>query len=344
VSNIYYRTNVRMANLGDDSAIVQLQLVDKNGHEIGEPIYPEVLPRSTRQVNGIAAAAGVTSSLDIFSVRATSENEDIRVWVSVVDNSTGDPVLYAPMIPDEDSDELWVPGLAHLPGANDSQWRSDLVFFNSGTQAVNAHIDYIASEDLGIQPFLQVNGLGEGMALYYVDMLGNSLLPYGVDSKGYLVIKAEAGSALPGVAGKTYNLDADGGTFGQNLFVFQKKDLTEENEVCYLPGIKTSPTLTSGFRTNLGILNTNEDAWTSTSLKALDMEGEVLSEIDEMWIEPAQFLQFNLADRMDLGDVEHLLTVEIKVLSGGPVGAYASEVDNRTQDPILIRAQEVLKK
>jgi hypothetical protein len=31
-------------------------------------------------------------------------------------------------------------------------------------------------------------------------------------------------------------------------------------------------------------------------------------------------------------------TVEIRVLSGGPVAAYASQIDNRTQDPILIPA------
>jgi len=343
VSNSYYRSNVRMANLGDEPITVTLELLDWHGGSIGEPVYKEILPKSTAQVNGMAAAAGVNNGLPIFSVRASCDSDDFRIWASVVDNSTGDPVLYAPMLPEDESTTLWIPGLAHLPGANGSQWRSDVVFFNPGTEDISAMVRYIASENLGIVPYMDA-GLKAGAAAYFVDILGESLLPSGVESKGYLKVEAVGDSRLPAVAAKTYNWQEDGGTFGQNLFVFQDRDLVEEGVKCYLPGVSTAEHNTEGFRTNIGILNTDETDWTSISLKALDEAGAVLGQIDIMWLQPAQFLQFGLADKLNLHDRDHVLTVEIEVLEGGPIAAYASQVDNRTQDPILIPAQKVLRK
>ena len=49
-------------------------------------------------------------------------------------------------------------------------------------------------------------------------------------------------------------------------------------------------------------------------------------------------VQGNVFDFTHIANVDMDGSVEIKVLWGGPVAAYASVIDNRTQDPILIPA------
>ncbi|HSL16430.1 MAG TPA: hypothetical protein VLB51_00825, partial [Methylomirabilota bacterium] len=55
-------------------------------------------------------------------------------------------------------------------------------------------------------------------------------------------------------------------------------------------------------------------------------------------LQPGVFIQENVFQVAYLANVEMDGSVEVKVLSGGPVAAYASLIDNRTQDPILIPA------
>ncbi|RLE23477.1 MAG: hypothetical protein DRJ65_11770 [Acidobacteria bacterium] len=338
VHNLYFRTNIRLANMSDESVVAAITLVDQHGEAIGETVYPTVQPRSTTQVNAVAEAAGISTFVDIFSVQIDTGSPAVSAWASVVDNLNGDPVLFSWMIAGEDDIKLWVPGLARLAGANDSEWRSDITFFNPISENLSFDVRYVPSEDLGIQPYLKIRGLQAGNALYYLDILGTTMLPTGVESKGYFVIEGFGGSGLPQVAARTYNLDLSGGTFGQNVFVFQSKDLITEGFRGFIAGIAISATDDTGFRTNIGLLNTNESEWTELRLTVLNEEGVATGDIVDLWLGPSQFKQFNLADRLNLPAVDMDASVVIKVLSGGPVAAYASTVDNRTQDPILIPA------
>jgi hypothetical protein len=58
-------------------------------------------------------------------------------------------------------------------------------------------------------------------------------------------------------------------------------------------------------------------------------------------IQPNVLLQDNVFNVAYLGNVDMQGSIEIEVVSGGPVAAYASIVDNQTQDPILIPADHV---
>jgi len=357
VSNTNFRTNIRLANFGPSAMRPELYLLNSEGRQVGNLLFPEVLPGSTTQINGIASAVGITSSLDAFSVRVIVPTSGLKAWASVVDNTTGDPVFLTPLLLEEDSTSMWIPGLAHLPGANGSLWRSDIVLYNPGSVPTDAQVDYIASEDLGTMPFMTIQGLLPGRAVYYVDILGNTLLPAGIDSKGYLIIHAAEGSLLPSVVGKTYNLNMSGGTFGQNLFVFQEKDLIPEGAKGFIPGISASVREDEGYRANIGLLNTDQESWAAYQIVALDEQGNVLDELPEYYLEPGQFSQFNISDHLHLGNGDYLLTLEVNVIlgngdylltlevnviAGGPVGVYVSEIDNRTQDPVLIPAQRFL--
>ncbi len=49
--------------------------------------------------------------------------------------------------------------------------------------------------------------------------------------------------------------------------------------------------------------------------------------------------QFDLAKKFGVGDITGTASVKIEVTEGGGVAAYATEIDNRTQDSIYIPAQ-----
>jgi len=252
----------------------------------------------------------------------------------VVDNFTGDPVYYVPAGTDET--KVWIPGIAHLAGANGSVWRSDITFLNDTDSVISTRIAYVPEDNsdvLGI-----VLGIPPGVLEYYVDILGVTLMPGGPDSKGHIVVTGEGDSPVPHIVARTYNVAPEGGTFGQNLKVFGADDLIHEGESGYIPGVSNSPSLDQGFRTNVGVLNTDTDNGATISVTLYDTEGGIAAYLPEHWIPPGKFVQHNIFQALGLDDQEIHASIEVHVVSGGPVAVYASEIDNRTQDPILVPA------
>jgi hypothetical protein len=282
----------------------------------------------------VIEAAGILTDVNIFSVAIDANGADLAMYASVIDNMTGDPVYYSPA--GTGNAKVWVPGIAHLAGANASEWRSDVTFLNDTEEPISATVTYVPEVGAGLNPGINL-GIQPGHAEYYVDILGVTLMPAGPDSKGHFVITGH-GSEVPNVVARTYNLAPEGGTFGQNLKVFGDADLIHEGQSGFIPGVANSPEADEGFRTNLGVLNTNTGQSTDIAITLYDIQGQVVVHLPEFSMWPGQFLQQNIFQTLGQGDVEMNGSIEIHVLSGGPVAAYASEIDNRTQDPILIPA------
>ena len=59
-------------------------------------------------------------------------------------------------------------------------------------------------------------------------------------------------------------------------------------------------------------------------------------------IAPGVLRQFDVAKKFGVGNVTGTASVKIEVTEGGGVAAYATEIDNRTQDSIYIPAQRML--
>jgi hypothetical protein len=338
VHNLYYRTNIGLANFGPyDAYGVTVTVYDDFGEQLGDPITTWVPGYSTRQIVEVIEAAGILVDVDIFSVAIDPNDADLTMYGSLVDNLTGDPVLYTPG--DLGNTTVWIPGIAHLPGANDSLWRSDITFLNDTDELVSARVEYVPERPLGFSPFMTVN-IQPGSAWYYVDVLGVSMLPPDTDTKGYFVVKGLSGSVVPAISAKTYNLAPQGGAFGQCLKVFTQADLIYEGETAYLPGVSNSADPNFGFRTNIGLLNTDPAAAAVVSVKALDADGHLIAYTTQWPLYPAQFHQTDVFDELGIADTDMVATLEIRVISGGPVAIYASEIDNLTQDPSLMPAMK----
>jgi hypothetical protein len=182
-----------------------------------------------------------------------------------------------------------------------------------------------------------IMNIDAGNALYYVDVLGVSMLPPETESKGYFVVTSRGDYGVPHMVARTYNLAPDGGTFGQNLKVFGEADLIHEGEFGYIPGVGNSTSPDTGFRTNVGVLNTDPDSGATIAVTLYGTGGTVIANLPSYWIPAGKFIQYNIFQALGI-DEDVQASIEVQVVSGGPVAVYASEIDNRTQDPILVPA------
>ncbi len=332
--NLYYRTNLGFANFSGQEVTLQVQLLDERGEPIGDPVYPMVPAYSTRQVLRVAERANIFTDLNVFAAQVETGGADVTGYASVVDNLTGDPVYLAPTVGEDMT--LWLPGVAHLSGLNDSQWRSDATFFNASDGPQTSRLDYYPETVGGVHRGLEFLGIQPGESFFFVDILQFMLGE--VESKGYFKLRSLDGNPVPRIAARTYNLDLAGGTFGQSLLAFGEGNLIPEGGVAFVPGVANSSRSDLGFRTNLGVVNTNLDQWLSLRVTVYAADGTVAGQRDSWFVEPGQSRQPNLFQLVGLGDVDMEGSLEVEVLAGGPAVVYVSEIDNRTQDPIFIPA------
>jgi hypothetical protein len=332
--DLYYRTNLGFANFTEQDVTLQVQLLDGSGEPLGDPVYPVVPAFSTRQVLRVAERANVFTDVPSFSARIDTGGAAVAGYASVVDNATGDPVYFSPS--EGEDTRLWLPGAAHLTGLNDSQWRTDVTFFNGADQATTSRLDYYPETPSADHYFYEFFGVQPEASFPFKDIVQELVGDF--ETKGYFVLRSLDGNPVPRIAARTYNQDVAGGTFGQNLLAFGEEDLVAEGGVAFIPGVANSSSSSAGFRTNLGVINTDPDTWLSLRVTVYAEDGSVAGQRDSWSIEPGQSRQPNLFQLVGLASVEMEGSVKIEVLSGGPAAIYVSEIDNRTQDPIFIPA------
>ena len=333
-----FRTNLRLVNYSDSDVWVPLTLFDRNGNQIGSGRSALVPGHSTKQINEIAPWLGVDGDMAPFSVRADVTGVEVQAFATVVDNMTGDSVLFLSSFSGEN--RLWLVGVASLEGVNNSQWRTDMWLYNPTGDWLAGEVEFVVGDSPGDAYGFEWPTLGEHRIKQYLDIVGEEINLS--ETRGYIVLTGADGGPAPQVAARTYNLDLAGGTYGLNLRAFGEDDLLLPGDVGYMVGISNSADQSVGFRTNLGLLNTDRDGWTGVRLTLFDISGAQVGEPVEMNIAPGVLRQFDIAKKFGVGDVTGAASLRIEVTDGGGVAAYATEIDNRTQDSIYIPAQRKL--
>ena len=69
----------------------------QSGNELGS-YGIGVPPAPTIQVVNVAATCGVVGNLDLFTIRLDTNDNDVTAYASMIDDRTGDPVLFTPSI------------------------------------------------------------------------------------------------------------------------------------------------------------------------------------------------------------------------------------------------------
>ena len=247
------------------------------------------------------------------------------------------------------ANSLIIPSVGHLDGIN-SQWRSDVRITNTAPQKINYLLRFTpAGGDTNSVKQTQVSiAANDTMALddivknwYGVGALGDAangvleVRPLNTNGKGIPLPDDVNVSFATVASSRTFNQSA-GGTLGQYIpaipFANFIGKVTGDARagILSLQQIAQSP----AYRTNLGIV---EAAGKSASVlvSVFDAAGKNLLDIplDLKAGEQQQLNSFLAAKNITLTDGR----VEVKVTGGdGKVTAYASVVDNKTTDPLLV--------
>jgi hypothetical protein len=132
------------------------------------------------------------------------------------------------------------------------------------------------------------------------------------------------------VSSRTYNV-SDEGTFGQFLDGTSQDRSASTGQTVWLPQLQQN----DSFRTNIGLVNSG-DLEAAVRVKLFDGQGAQLASRRRV-LAPYERVQFQepfsrIADRDDLDAAYASVTVE----AGDGIIAYASVIDNATNDPTTV--------
>jgi len=220
-----------------------------------------------------------------------------------------------------------VPAAASAPGVGTSNWKTQIVVPNTTAAAREARVHYVEGGESW--PGIALSGphsIPAGGSLFLDDPLA------GLNPTSGVVYVTVDGDGTP-VTTRTYNLAADGGTFGQGI---PGINLTDASSVTgyTLPMFMSAP---NRFRANLGIVHTSSGS-IAVQVQIHSPDGSLLA--SRGYSAPSAYTQINnLAKSM--GITNHVVEggwVSVQLLGGSPAywTCYLSIVDESTDDPTYI--------
>jgi hypothetical protein len=251
------------------------------------------------------------------------------------------------------SNALIIPAVAHAPGAF-GPFQSDVRLMNGSAAATSYQITYRAS---GTDPARQIKSTtvnidpGQTVALNDIlrDFFGVGATENTGDSGiGALEIRpVNSGSTQNYAASRTFTFN-ERGTYGQFIAAIPFSAFATKASLLPIPGtppVTGTPTLSlqqiaqsPKFRTNYGLVE-GSGALASGTVKVFDDRGTLIRAIPYT-LQPGEHQQVALSTQnvgtLDDGRIE--VTVES---STGAVTAYASVLDNITNDPLAVTPVQV---
>ncbi len=221
-----------------------------------------------------------------------------------------------------ETQRILVPAVAHARGAGNSNWASDLIAVNRGSEPA----DLLMTFDDGSSPVTRTATLDPGATRNWSDVVVSL---FGSGGTGVIVIEASAPIL---VTARTYNVAETGGTFGQALPGLVVDDAIPESRTGCVMGIRE----TDRWRTNLGLVNLGIEP----AVVRVHLYDDLGTEIGDVLQRSVPALGWKQIDRVAVaagaGTVDPAYAVIEPVTAGARVWAYGSVVDNETGDPTTI--------
>ncbi len=317
--NDAFRTNIGITNGWKRPAEVEVSLYDGHGNFVAT-VERTVPPERTIQLNQPFLEFG--GRMDVgtgYAIVHVEFGQHVFAYSSVVDNRSNDPTTI-PMKVGAGSVEQWVAAAAHVTGEFDSQWRTDLYLLNRSSVTATAEVRY-RGDDGTAETSMAV--LEPGAQLLLADVVSQ----LDADGGGSLQVFSDQPVL---VSSRTYNA-GDDGTFGQFLDGISPHATARAGQKVWLPQLQQN----EWFRTNLGLVNSG-DVEASVRIELFDGSGNRLATRNRT-LAPYQRVQLQqpfsaIAGRDDLDAAHASLTVD----AGEGVIAYASVIDNATNDPTMV--------
>ena len=313
------RTNIGIHNQWRRSAVVEIALYDADGSLVTG--HTRSIPaQQTVQLNRPFKALGGRADIESgYAVISVLSGQDIYVYGSVIDNLTGDPTAI-PMKGGDGASRQWIAAATHGTGVHDSVWRTDLCLLNRSGKTASAEI--IFHRDNGGSGSLTVT-ISDGQQI----VLGDVVAQLGMTGSGAIEIEAD-GPLM--ASSRTFNEGIEG-TFGLFLNGVSARGMANNGDTVWLPQLRQN----AAFRTNIGLINSGDTA-VRVWISLYDGSGAELASRRRV-LEPGVWFQFQepfsrLAGRTDIDTGYARVAVE----SGNGVIAYASVIDNMTNDGTAI--------
>jgi hypothetical protein len=225
------------------------------------------------------------------------------------------------------AEETWtIPGAGRTPGQNNTFFVSDLALTNLGSATANATITFVGPGGLPAKPIT----LAAGATAAYRDILNTLWSATGL--VGALSVESDQPLVL---RARTYNTAATG-TFGVALPVFRSGDLLDEGGTADSIWVQQSPSASSGFRTNVGVVFP-DDAGGEAVVTFFDAAGTVAGSLSYS-APSAGFQQQSTGSALPAG--LPVGRAQISVVRGHAAG-YAVGVDNVTGDTSIYSFEEL---
>ena len=217
---------------------------------------------------------------------------------------------------------------AQTGGVGGTSWRTELTLFNAGSQGADVKMLFLPAG--GGQALTRDVFLASHQSQTYANALFDLFaIPTGAGAMGVEASSAGTNADLR-ITSRTFTTAANG-TYGQSVPDIEPAALAK---TLYITGIKSG----GDFRTNLGLVNRASTPLTAT-LTLFSPTGGT-SATQTVTLPANSFQQSSLASYFpDVeGRVFELLSMRIVAPDADAVSAYASVVDNITQDPVYIQA------
>lgn len=226
-----------------------------------------------------------------------------------------------PPITDPGAFAYVIAAAAHAPGLEGTQWVTDAVLHNPGVESAEAFLWFMKAE----QDNTGAAGIGVSVAPGASELIEDVVLSMFEENEAAGAILIGANHRLL-VTSRTYN-DASSGTFGQFIPGRDVRNGIVQDQSVHLIQLTRTP----NYRTNLGVANpTGASLRIDVSLR--DANG---TEINSRTLTAPPFGFIQRTDILGLNAKD-----AFAVVSSSTVGAsffpYASVVDNRTGDPMMV--------
>lgn len=223
---------------------------------------------------------------------------------------------------------VYIPATAHLSGAVGTNWRTDLELHNPGSIGVSVDIALLERDQDDSQPVTETVTVEAGTGRRLDDVLQGL---FSFSGAAALRLTTSGGEVL--ASSRTYN-DQPNGSYGQLVPALKAENAFGSSEEARLIQLSQNTSDTTGFRTNIGLLNLG-DFVSSVNISLYDRHGVHLGSLTE-YLDPLEFEQIDkVFQRVTSATVEDGYAV---ITASDPFLAYASVIDNRTGDPVFMPA------
>ncbi len=326
-----HRTNVGAVDVAGRGASVGLRFASESGWAGRPDLFFETAPGGTTQVDRVASWLGVepwrAGALEYVPARG-----EVVPSVISIDERTNDPTAWRPDLPA--SVARAIPALVHADGRNGARFRSDLFLYNDTDAPTSVTLaakpwDSTADETLVNLTLLPREGKVVRDALAVVFRLT------GVARMRFVSGGAGAGTGVR-VTSRAYTVLPGGGTYGVPLPPLNAFQMAGAGEALELFGVLGGPS----FRTNLALVDMSAFADGRTVRARVEVIGTGGAALDafDVNVPVAGGIQIDdLFRARGLGDGPPAALLRISPF-GGLVGAYATSLDQGTNDAVLVPA------